>query len=80
MKKANCNLAYFCYSVRMKTLEITDANTRINESCHIIDRGLVDIANIVIGEGLQVEYCFVMSHSKPPCHGGNRNIRCSFLP
>jgi Fe-S cluster assembly scaffold protein SufB len=51
----------------MKTLEITDAYIRINESCHIIDRGLVDIANIVIGEGLQVEYCFVMSHSKPPC-------------
>jgi hypothetical protein len=43
----------------MNTREITDAYIRINESCHIIDRGLVDIANIVIGEGLQVEYCFV---------------------
>jgi hypothetical protein len=45
----------------MKTLEIIDANTRINESCHIIDRGLVDIASIVIAEGIQVEYCFVAS-------------------
>ncbi len=51
----------------MKTIELIDANTRINESCHIIDRGLVDIASIVISEGIQVEYCFVMSHSKPPC-------------
>jgi Fe-S cluster assembly scaffold protein SufB len=43
----------------MKTLEITDANIRINESCHIYDTGTVDIANIVIGEGIQVGYCFV---------------------
>jgi hypothetical protein len=33
----------------MKTLEITDSKTYINESCHIIDRGVVDIANIIIG-------------------------------
>jgi hypothetical protein len=45
----------------MKTVEIIDAYIRINESCHIIDRGIVDIANIVIGEGIQVEYCFVGS-------------------
>ncbi len=48
MKKANCIFSDFSYSAPMQTLEITDANIRINESCHIIDRGVVDIANIVI--------------------------------
>lgn len=56
-------MVYFSYSVPMKTIEITDANIRINENCHIIDRGLVDTASIVINEGMQVEYCFVASTS-----------------
>jgi hypothetical protein len=34
----------------MQTIEITSANIAITENCHIIDRGIVDIANIVIGE------------------------------
>lgn len=43
----------------MKTLDITNANIRINENCHIIDRGIVKIANIIISEGVRVEYCFI---------------------
>ena len=43
----------------MQTIEITSTNIHINESCHIVDRGLVERARIVIGEWLQIEYCFV---------------------
>ena len=34
----------------MQTIEITSTNIHINESCHIVDRGLVERARIVIGE------------------------------
>jgi hypothetical protein len=50
VEKANCIFSYFSYSASMKTLEITDANIRINENCHIIDKGIVDRVDIVIGE------------------------------
>ncbi len=43
----------------MQTIDITTANIRINESCHIYDNWIVDHVDIVIGEWLQVEYCFV---------------------
>jgi Fe-S cluster assembly scaffold protein SufB len=60
----------------MKTIELIDANTRINESCHIIDRGIVDIASIVIGEGVQVEYCFVAPAHVPPMNlSNNKTIK-----
>ena len=34
----------------MQNIEITSANIHINENCHIIDRGIVDRVDIVIGE------------------------------
>lgn len=43
----------------MQTIEITSANIRINENCHIYDRGLIDHVDILIGEWVHVEYCFV---------------------
>ena len=43
----------------MKTIEINNANIRINENCHIIDRGNVEIANVEIADNIEVFYAYI---------------------
>ncbi len=43
----------------MKTIEINNANIRINENCHIIDRGTVEIATVEIADNIEVSYAYV---------------------
>lgn len=53
----------------MQTIEITSTDIHIDEKCHIIDRGIIDHARIVIGEGLHVEYCFIAPAHAPMIRG-----------
>lgn len=48
----------------MKTIYINNANIRLNESCYIYDTGAVGHVDIVIGEWILVEYCFVASRGE----------------
>ena len=43
----------------MKTIEVNNANIRINKNCHLLDTGNIQIATIDIVEWVEVSYCFV---------------------
>ena len=43
----------------MKTIQITNANIRINENCHIIDTGVVEFATIDIAPEIVVSYAYI---------------------
>lgn len=43
----------------MKTIEIYNANIRINESCYVYDTGSVEHVDIDIADWIEVFYCFV---------------------
>ena len=64
-EKANCIFAYFFYNSGMNTIQINNANIRINESCYLYDTGLVERAEIDIAEGIDVNYCFVAMKDEP---------------
>jgi Fe-S cluster assembly scaffold protein SufB len=64
-EKANCIFVYFFYNSAMNTIQINDANIRINESCYLYDTGTVERVEIDIAEWIQVEYCFVAMKDEP---------------
>lgn len=43
----------------MKTINISNANIRIYEDCHIFDDGSIEHVEIDINTGIRVEYCFI---------------------
>lgn len=43
----------------MNTIQINNANIRINENCHILDTGIVEFATIDIAEWIEVLYTYI---------------------